>query len=129
VSIELVPRSDADRELGRIEATARAVASIARRAAMESYGVVGLSLRIHRVLAQAFRWQRPPRRVERGIEVTIRGREITIDLFVVVEYGTRLSEVAANAARSVQFAVEHALGSAVVQVNVYIQGIRISRAE
>ncbi len=129
MSIELTGGSGQSVGLGRIEATARAIASIARRAATESYGVVGLSFRLHRIIAFLFHWERAPRRVERGLEVTIRGREVTIDLYVVVEYGTRLSEVAANVARGVQFAVEHALGSAVVQVNVNIQGVRVSRAE
>jgi len=49
-----------------------------------------------------------------------------VDLYVVVEYGTWISEVARNIASGVKFAVEKALGQPVAQVNVNVKGLRIS---
>lgn len=112
---------------GTIEVSPRAIASIARRAAMESYGVVGLSRRLRQGLLQMLRRKKNRKLVLPGIEIAYENRSIVIDLFVVVEYGTRISEVAANMAQSVHFAVERALGLPVVQVNVNIQGMRVSR--
>ncbi len=114
-------------EFGRIDISARAIASVARRAAMESYGVVGLSNRLRRVLRQLVSWRSRKRLVQRGIEVAFVDRRVVIELFVVVEYGTRISEVASNVASGVRFAVERALGLPVVQVNVNVQGMRVSR--
>jgi uncharacterized alkaline shock family protein YloU len=65
--------------------------------------------------------------VQPGIEVRVIGGRIVIDLFVVVEYGTRISEVARGVANSVKFTVERALGYPVVQVNVNVQSVRVSR--
>jgi uncharacterized alkaline shock family protein YloU len=65
--------------------------------------------------------------VQPGIEVRVVGSRVVIDLFVVVEYGTRISEVAKEVANSVRFAVERALGLPIVQVNVNVQGVRVSR--
>lgn len=112
---------------GLIEVSPRAIASVARRAAMESYGVVGLSRRLHRALIQLLRRRGRRRLVLPGVEVGFVDRQVVIDLYVVVEYGTRISEVAANVARSVKFAVEHALGLPVVRVNVNVQSVRVSR--
>ena len=49
-----------------------------------------------------------------------------IDLYVIMEYGVRVSEVAHNIMQSVKFNVEKALGVPVAEINVYVQGLRIS---
>ncbi len=54
--------------------------------------------------------------------------QILIDLYVVVEYGTRISEVAQGIKNRVKFAVEHATGLTVAEVNVHVQGLRVSQA-
>jgi uncharacterized alkaline shock family protein YloU len=65
--------------------------------------------------------------VEPGVAIDFAERRVVIDLYVVVEYGTRISEVASNVASGVKFSVEQALGLPIVQVNVNVQGVRISR--
>ena len=45
---------------------------------------------------------------------------------VIVEYGTRISSVASSVMNIVKFAVEKAVGVPVAQVNVHVQGLRIS---
>jgi uncharacterized alkaline shock family protein YloU len=60
------------------------------------------------------------------VEVVFTGGKVVIDLYVVIEYGTRISEVARNIMSNVKFAVESALGVPVVYVNVNVQGIRVS---
>ena len=54
---------------------------------------------------------------------------IVIDLYVVIEYGTRISEVAHNMMESVTFAVERALGLPVAEVNIHVQGLRVSNKD
>jgi uncharacterized alkaline shock family protein YloU len=60
------------------------------------------------------------------VEVHYDGELIDIDLFIVVEYGTRIKSVATSVANTVRFQVEKALGLRVNQVNVHVQGLRIS---
>jgi uncharacterized alkaline shock family protein YloU len=66
----------------------------------------------------------------RGVNVRVLdggpGLEIAVELYVVVEYGTRISEVAQNVMESVKFAVEQAVGMRVAHVNVHVQGLRVS---
>jgi len=58
--------------------------------------------------------------------VRVADHHISIDLYVVIEYGTRISEVAQNMMHSVKFSVERSLGMPVAEVNVHVQGLRVS---
>lgn len=108
---------------GKIEVSPHAIATVASRAVVDSYGVVGLAFP-HRRDGLVEILQRDYS--HRGVEVREVEDQVVIDLYIVVEYGTRISEVARNAASAVKFAVEKAIGLPVSQVNVNVQGIRVS---
>jgi len=111
---------------GKIEVSPQAIASIAAEAVLSCYGVVGMSAATLRdEVAEIL--QRDSS--HRGIEVHVNDRCISIDLYVVIEYGTRISEVAQNMMESVKFSVERALGMQVAEVNVHVQGLRVSNKD
>jgi uncharacterized alkaline shock family protein YloU len=64
-----------------------------------------------------------------GVSVDYDGRDINIDLFIIVEYGTRIRSVAASVMNTVRFQVEKALGMPVNAVNVHVRGLRISNID
>jgi uncharacterized alkaline shock family protein YloU len=68
----------------------------------------------------------PSESPRKGVQVELAADRITIDLYVIVEYGVRVSEVAHNIMQSVKFNVEKMLGVPVAEVNVHVQGLRIS---
>src|ERR671938_514768 len=78
---------------GKIEVSPKAIAHVASRAAQRSYGVVGLAPRHARP-----GWAELLRREEahKGVEVAFTEGRVVIELYVVLEYGTRISEVARN---------------------------------
>jgi len=104
--------------LGKIEISPAAIVSLANHAVLKSYGVVGMA---PHHLAQFL-----SRGSKRGVQVKVEDDGIVIDLYVIVEYGTRISEVAHNIMENVKFAVEKALGVPVDKVNVHVQGLRVS---
>lgn len=111
--------------IGSIEVSPRAIASIAYHAALQSYGVVGLtSKNLVDGLAQVL--VKDP---TNGIEVHYDGQHIHIDLYVVVEYGTRIKSVASSVSNTVRYHVERALGMPVNNINVHVQGLRISNLD
>jgi uncharacterized alkaline shock family protein YloU len=61
-----------------------------------------------------------------GVDVRSGENEIEIDLYIIVEYGTRISSVATSVANAVRYQVERALGLPVSAVNVHVQGLRVS---
>ncbi len=108
--------------LGGIHISPKAVAAIAYHATLQSYGVVGLAPKnLAEGLAQTL-----TREPARGVSVQYDGENIDIDLYVIVEYGTRISSVADSVANTVKYSVEKALGMSVHEVNVHIAGLRVS---
>ena len=111
--------------LGRIEISPTAIASVAARAAAQAYGIVGLASKsiadgVVRTLSGD---------AHRGVSVSVDGEHIEIDLYVIVEYGTRIASVAASLQNLVRFNVEKALGVPVAAVNVHVQGLRVSNTD
>ena len=107
---------------GRIEVSPTAIASLANEAVLTCYGVVGtaakdLATGIANVLS---------RDSKRGIEVRIKDGQIIIDVYVIIEYGTRIAAVARSVMNVVKFSVERALGVPVAEVNVHVEGLRVS---
>jgi uncharacterized alkaline shock family protein YloU len=112
-----------DEAAGKIEVSPKAISHLASRATQRSYGVVGLAAKNSRP-----GWAELLHRdeVQKGVEVSISEGRVIVNLYVIIEYGTRISEVARNIMSSVKFALESSLGVHVVQVNVTVQGIRVS---
>lgn len=115
----------ADEKLGKIEISPNVVATIARHAVLSSYGVVGLAPRnVADGLVKAFQSES-----NRGIQVHFKQDKIIIDVYVVIEYGTRISSVARSIMNVVKYSVERALEVSVEQVNVHVQSLRVSNPD
>lgn len=111
-----------DESLGQIDISPATVATIATRSVHQCYGVVGMANKnLVDGIAHAL-----ARDARRGIDVAFRDEGIEIDVYVIVEYGTRIRVVAQSIQNTVKFHVEKALGTPVIAVNVYVQGLRIS---
>jgi len=65
--------------------------------------------------------------VDRGVEVVEAEEGLVIDVYVIVQYGIRISEVAHNLQETVTFEVERSVNVPVIQVNVNVQGVREER--
>ena len=61
-----------------------------------------------------------------GIEVKYDDHKISIDIYVIIEYGTRIKSVARSVSNTIKFNVEKALGMPVEEVNVHVRGLRVS---
>lgn len=106
--------------LGKIEVLPNAIHTIATQAVSECYGVVGLAarrLRNGRALLL------PSEQNNAGVQIRVVNDQIIVEVYVVLEYGLRMSEIAHNIMSSVKFAIEKMLGVPVGQVNVNIQGL------
>ena len=107
---------------GNISISYHAISTIAYQAALESYGVVGLANEnFARGVSRFFN-----RDQHSGVIVTYEDDILVLDLFVVVEYGTRISSVAKSVANNVKFKVEKLVGAPVSEVNVHVRGLRVS---
>ncbi|MBN1305763.1 MAG: Asp23/Gls24 family envelope stress response protein [Anaerolineales bacterium] len=108
--------------LGSINISPNVVATIAYHATLQSYGIVGLAPKnLAEGLAQTI-----TREPAKGVTVHYDGDNIDIEIYVVVEYGTHITSVAASVADTVRYQVEKTLGLHVNSINIHIAGLRIS---
>ena len=112
-----------DKRPGKIEVSPSAIATAASRVVLECYGVVGIA---DRRLKHGKAELLDDSVYSRGVIVSIEGGEVVVDVYIVVEYGTRISEVANNVISAIRDSLQRMLGSAVIRVKVNIQGLRIS---
>jgi uncharacterized alkaline shock family protein YloU len=113
------------KSLGSIYITHRAIASIASQTALASYGVVGLAAKnLAESLSQVL--VKDP---IMGVDIAFIGTDIKIDIFIIIEYGTRIKSVAASVSESVKYQVENTTGLTVNQVNIHVRGLRISNTD
>lgn len=115
------------RPLGTIDVSSEAIAMVAGITALECFGVVGMSSRSVQDGISELLYRKE--NLTKGIEVRIDGDQVIIDLYVVVEYGTKINEVAHNVIENVRYAVEDKLGLNVSRVNVNVMGVRIRPAD
>lgn len=111
-------------EYGRIDISDEAIKVIAGSAAMECYGLVGMASRkqfkdgIAELLGQE--------NLTRGVEVSLDNHRLAIYLYIIVSYGTKISEVAHNIQLKVKYVLSEIVGLEVDQVNIVVQGVRVS---
>lgn len=117
--------SEPEKSLGTIYVSNRAIATIASQSALESYGVVGMTAKTFIKGLTGLIMKDPTS----GVEVNYDGKRINVDLYIVVEYGTRIKSVADSVSNSVRYQIEKALGLAVNDVNVHVRGLRISNPD
>lgn len=112
-----------ENEMGIIDINADVIASIAGVSATECYGLVGMASRsatndIVNILKRE--------NLSKGVVVDIVGDQgINIDLYVIVQFGTKISVVAKNIIEKVKYNVENQTGLKVLNVNLHIEGVRV----
>ena len=109
------------RPRGKIEVLPNAIHSIAAQVICETYGVVGIaSPRLRNGQAVLLTDEQS----NQGVQVRLVNEQIFIEVYVVLEYGLRITEIAHNIMSGVKFSTEKMLGVPVAQVNVNVQGLR-----
>jgi uncharacterized alkaline shock family protein YloU len=108
------------RQWGRVEVLPAVVAAVAAHAATGCYGIHGMAARgLRDGFAELLRRESN----HRGVEVREVEGGLQVDVYVVVQYGMRITEVAHNLQGTVRFEVERTVGVPVVEVNVNVQGV------
>lgn len=107
-------------EYGKVTFADEVVATISGLAALEVDGVASMSAGI------VEKFGKKP--LARGVKVEVGEKEAAVDLYMIVNYGVQIPEVAWNVQESVKKSVETMTGLDVVQVNIYIQGIEFRQA-
>ncbi len=67
--------------------------------------------------------------LSKGIKVDADEKEVKIDVNIIVEYGSRIPDVAFEIQNRVKKSVENMTGLKVAEVNVHVQGVKTEKDE
>lgn len=96
------------------------VAVIAGVAVSEVSGVAGMAGKFAGGITEVFSGKK---NLAKGIKVEVANAEAKIDVNIIVEYGSRIPDVAFEIQNRVKKAVESMTGLKVEEVNVHVQGV------
>lgn len=108
---------------GVIEITSEAIAVVVGGAVTDIYGVVGMASQnqIKDNLNSVLRKEN----YAKGVIVWQEESNVAVDVYIIVSYGVKISEVSYNVQEKVKYNLETMLGISANSVNVYVQGVRV----
>jgi uncharacterized alkaline shock family protein YloU len=110
-------------KFGQIDISNEVIATIAGGAAVDCYGIIGMASKnqLKDGLTEILRREN----FTRGVIVRQENEEVHIDMYIIVSYGTKISEVAHNVQSKVKYTLDKTVGLAVDSVNIFVQGVRV----
>ena len=112
-------------DLGHVSISDDVIASVAGGTAVSCYGIIGMASKnqVKDGITEILRKEN----YAKGIKVKKDEDKLVIDLYIIVMYGTKISEIANNVQSSVEYQIEKTLGVKVDEINIYIQGIKVNK--
>ena len=102
-------------ENGSINIAEEVIAAIAVGAVREVEGVSGMMTN-----------KKNAQKGAKGVKIDMTGSALVLDLYLTVQYGHAIPEVAENAQKAVASAIEAMTGCAVSAVNIHVGGVTLA---
>jgi uncharacterized alkaline shock family protein YloU len=112
-------------ETGSVRIANEVVRIIAGLAASEVKGVIGMSGGVVDGFAELVK----KKNLAKGVKVEVGERQAAVDLFVIIEYGSKIPDIAYMIQENVKRAIESMTGLEVIEVNVHIQGVEFKQED
>lgn len=126
INAEASVAEEEETEIGNIKISVDVVATIAGIAASQTKGVAGMYSSFAGGIAEMLGAKKNP---SKGVKVDMSEDTVKIDLYIVVEYGVRVPELAWEIQESVKSSVETMTGLTVDKVNIHIEGVSFASEE
>lgn len=114
-----------ERPAGTVHIANEVLADLAGYTALESYGVVGMA---SPTLADGVAQLLPKQKLRKGVHVKNTDSGVEIDLYVVIEHGTNLTEVSHNLASAIRYTLTEMSDVAVSQVEIHVMDVKVRQA-
>lgn len=111
-------------QIGQIDVAVEVIETLAGGAAMDCYGLVGMASR--KQLKDGITELLRRDNLSKGVVVREDEEGIHIDMYIIVSYGTKISEVAHNVQSKVNYTLDQTLGLSASSVNIFVQGVRVT---
>lgn len=111
------------KEYGSVNISDDVIAIIAGVAATEITGVAGMSGGITGGITEMLGMKN----LSKGVKVELGEEDTIVDIFIIVEYGSNISDIGKKVQDNVKDSIETMTGLNVSTVNVHIQGVNIPK--
>lgn len=110
-------------ENGNINYSEEVLAKIVGLSTMECYGVVGM---VSKNASEGFWELMGIENLTKGVKIELTSEnKLQIELFIMVEYGTKISVISNNIIQKVRYSVENYTGLKVSSITVNVQAVRV----
>ena len=109
---------------GSVNIAKDVIAAVAVDAVREVEGISGMMTSMGGVMGLADK--KNAQKGVKGVKIDMTGAALTLDLYLTVEYGHAIPEVAENAQKAVSSAVEAMTGCPVEAVNIHVGGVTLA---
>ena len=113
-------------ENGSINISEEVIAAIAVGAVREVEGVSGLMTNLGGSVTDLVTNKKNAQKGAKGVKIDMTGAALVLDLYLTVQYGQPIPEVAENAQKAVSSAVEAMTGCPVEAVNIHVGGVTLA---
>ena len=110
-------------QFGNIDISNEVIATVVGGAATEIFGIVGIDRKnqIRDNLNEILKRDN----YSKGVVIRQEDEGIAVDVYIIVGYGTKISEVCRNVQDKVKYNLDSMLGITAESVNVIVQGVRV----
>lgn len=109
--------------LGSINISNDAIATLAGGVVTECYGVVGMASQ--KVFKDGIAVLLKKDNYSKGVVVRSNGNGLEIDLYIIISFGVKVTEVISEVQKKVKYVLEKTLGLEVAACNVFVQDVRV----
>ena len=113
-------------ENGSINISEEVIAAIAVGAVRDVEGVSGMMTNLGGSVTDLVNNKRNAQKGTKGVKIDMTGTALTLDVYLTVQYGHPIPEVAENAQKAVIGAVEAMTGCSVEAVNIHVGGVTLA---
>ena len=113
-------------ENGSINISEEVIAAIAVGAVREVEGVSGMMTNLGGSVTDLVNNKKNAQKGAKGVKIDMTGAALVLDLYLTVQYGQPIPEVAENAQKAVSSAVEAMTGCPVEAVNIHVGGVTLA---
>ena len=113
-------------ENGSIHISEEVLSAIAVGAVREVEGVSGMMTNLGGSVTDLVNNKKNAQKGTKGVKIDMSGAGLVLDLYLTVQYGNAIPEVAENAQKAVMAAIEAMTGCTVDAVNIHVGGITLA---
>ena len=110
-------------DFGGVNISTTAIATLTGAIVTECYGVVGMASK--KIIRDGWAELLKMENYSRGVVVKETEDGLIIDLYIIVSFGVKISEVVQEAQKKVKYVLEKSLSESIASVNVFVQGVQV----